>query len=160
MRSLWTPPERLIVSRRSWRELLTELARRGRGESEAGAFLLAADGERLVSGVVYFDDLDPGCLRGSIALGGEAFSRLAGHCHRSGRRVIGDVHTHPFSSVAQSETDRAYPMVATAGHVALIVPFLAQRPIRRTQLGFHRYDGDAGWDSFFDRAARRRLKLR
>ncbi len=150
----------LRIRRRDWQHLIGELGRRGQGGREAGAFLLgerAGDG-RTVTGIVYFDDLDPHCLTGGIAMNGLAFSRLWDLCDQQNRRVLGDVHTHPGFGVRQSGTDAANPMVARAGHVALIVPHLAQRPIQSRRVGVHRYDGRR-FDTWTDAAARRRLRL-
>lgn len=159
MRLPWIPTERINVPRPIWTSLLAELAHRGGGERESGAFLLTAIDRRTVQEVVYFDDLDPDCLVGSIELAGHAFSTLWDHCRATGQRVIADVHTHPGSSVVFSRVDRANPMVALPGHVAIVVPRYAQGRLTRRQLGVHRYDGEAGWNSHFDRAARRRVRL-
>jgi hypothetical protein len=72
--------------------------------------------------------------------------------------VIGDIHTHPGPGVHQSAIDAANPMIAQAGHVALIVPDFAARPISPREVGVHRYDG-AGWQTWTGRAAARRLRV-
>lgn len=126
-----------------------ELARRGRGEREAGAFLLARleRRPRRVAEVVYYDDLDPNCLVGSIDLDGAAFARLWALCEERGLRVIADVHTHPGPGVAQSPTDAGHPIVAKRGHLAIIAPDLAQgRPAPR-ECGVHLYEGGHRWRS-------------
>lgn len=146
---------------KDWADLLDELARRGAGVREAGAFLLAArhGDPRVVKTAMFFDDLDPDCLRGGIALDGRAFSRLYDLCRRDRLAIIGDVHTHPGPGVEQSSIDAANPMVARAGHVALIVPHLAQhRPTPQT-VGVHQYDG-VGWTSWFGHEAARRVFVR
>jgi hypothetical protein len=56
------------------------------------------------------------------------------------------VHTHPGSS-AQSSSDRAYPIIARKGHIALIVPDFAAWPVRRRELGIYRYLGGGNWDT-------------
>jgi proteasome lid subunit RPN8/RPN11 len=152
------------MSRWSWSRLTRELARRGRGERESGAFLLARveDGGEYprVREWICFDDLDPAALNGAISIRGSAFNELWGICAERGLRVVGDVHTHPSSHVAQSHIDASNPMVAKRGHVALILPrFGAGRP-RPANVGLHLYEGSRKWRSYFDADARRRLRLR
>jgi hypothetical protein len=36
-------------------------------------------------------------------------------------------------------------MIATAGHIALIVPDFAQRVVRPTELGIYEYEGEYRW---------------
>lgn len=150
----------ISISRWRWRRLLTELARRGRGERESGAFLLArtARSPRRVAAVVFFDDLDPTALNGAISIRGEAFGRLWEICEERGMRVIADVHTHPGAGVQQSPTDAANPMVARGGHVAIIVPGFAKSPPQPHQTGFHVYQGDGTWRSEFGRQAATQLQ--
>ena len=151
----------LRMRRPDWEAMIGELARRGAGRRESGAFLLCdhAGEPRTVTRVVYLDDLDPNCLTGGIELDGLAYSRLWDICDAEGRRVIGDIHTHPGASVHQSGIDAANPMIALVGHVALIVPRFAQRPVDAREVGVHRYDGD-GWKTWTGKAAARRLLIR
>ena len=142
---------RLTISRRVWRRLVRELAARGRGERESGAFLLARTGRapRRVAATVYFDDLDPAALNGAISIRGAAFARLWDICAERGMRVVGDVHTHPGSGVAQSDIDAANPMVARRGHVAIILPYFARGAPVPADAGVHVYQGDRSWTSAF-----------
>jgi len=144
-------PESLRVSRWRWRTLVRELARRGHGERESGAFLLerVGDASRRVSGCVYFDDIDPDALNGAISIRGEKFVRLWEICKERGMRVIADVHTHPGSGVQQSPIDAANPMIAKRGHVAIILPHFAQRDAIPANAGVHVYAGDRSWRSAF-----------
>lgn len=151
----------LTMNRRLWRDLIRELGRRGEGQRESGAFLLARpDEERKVTRIEYYDDLDPNCLRGHIHLQGRAYDRLWAICSAEGLRVVADIHTHPGASVRQSAIDRSNPMIASPGHVALIVPRLAVRRVRTRRIGVHQYRGDAGWMSWFGREAAARVSLR
>jgi proteasome lid subunit RPN8/RPN11 len=154
------PPDRLIIRRRVWRTLWRELQRRSAGRRESGAFLLGVADGREVLDIVYFDDVDPSCLVGSIAIDGEGFTRLWEHCQRVGLRVLADVHTHPSAAVSLSSVDRANPMVAMVGHIGIIVPHYAAGRRRRRSIGVHRYDGERGWTSFLGWDAHRRIKLR
>lgn len=140
-----------------WRELIAELARRGRGAVEAGAFLLTprhGDG-RTITKVVYFDDLDPEALDGHIHLRGSAYPKLSDICENEGLRVVADIHTHPSAWVGQSGTDKDNPMVSRRGHLALIVPHLALRRPRRRDIGVHEYCADEGWSESLGPAAER-----
>ncbi|MGI8428076.1 MAG: hypothetical protein ACR2OB_01940 [Solirubrobacteraceae bacterium] len=150
----------ISISRWRWRRLVTELARRGRGDRESGAFLLARTerSPRRVTAVVFFDDLDSAALNGAISIRGEAFARLWEICQERGMRVIADVHTHPGAGVQQSPTDAANPMVARSGHVAIIVPRFAKGSPQPHQIGFHVYQGDRTWTSEYGREAATHLQ--
>ena len=132
------------------------------GNRESGAFLLAPREEaaRRVMRVVYFDDLDSECLVGGIHIRGAAFSRLWDICAEEELRVIADVHTHPSSWVGQSCTDRANPMIAMEGHLALIVPDYGSRLVHAREVGVHEYRGHRGWTSWFGSSAERMLRIR
>lgn len=141
--------------------MFEELGRRASGRRESGAFLLSprrGDG-RTVSRLAYYDDLDPGSLRGGIRVAATAFARLWDLCDVQATRVVGDVHTHPGSHVRQSSLDRANPMVARRGHVALIVPDLAARVVRAREVGVHVYDGVADWEASYGVDAGRRIYI-
>jgi hypothetical protein len=148
---------RLRFRREVWETLISELGRRGSGTVESGAFLLAARGTdgRTITRIVYFDDLDPDCLKGHIHIDGSAFPRLWDICDEEELRVVGDVHTHGGAWVEQSPVDRDNPMVARGGHLGLIVPHLAQRRVGPAEIGVHEYLGDAGWRSHTGRSAAR-----
>jgi proteasome lid subunit RPN8/RPN11 len=150
----------LRIPSATWGAVVTELGRRGGGWSESGAFLLADRGGdlRRVTRVVYLDDLDPQCLQGGIHFDGRAYSKLWDTCSAEKRVVVGDVHTHPGRCVEQSDLDAANPMVARDGHIALILPGLAIRPISAHEVGVYRYDGN-GWQSWAGKAASRRLLI-
>jgi proteasome lid subunit RPN8/RPN11 len=158
---------RAFVARRSrvrmtncqWQELQGELGRRTGGKREAGAFLLSAAETKpsTIRRIVYFDDLDPNCLTGGISMGSSAFGKLWSLCRGEGLRAIADVHTHPGVVVNQSDLDRANPMVAVAGHIAIIVPNLSIEPFGPGDCGVHVYLGSHEWDSHYGHAARRLL---
>jgi hypothetical protein len=153
----------LRVRRPTWDVLVAELGRRGgEGQREAGAFFLAhLDGDRrTVTKVVYFDDLDPHCLMGTIHLDGRAFSGLWDLCEVERLVVIGDVHTHGGTNVHQSHTDADNPMVARDGHVAVILPHLATRSVAPCNVGVHQYKGADGWSTWTGHDAASRLFVR
>lgn len=147
IRALAAPRHRLICPQRLWRWTLSELDRRGRRRHEAGAFLLGReiDGCGEISEVVFYDDLDPEAYRtGVCILHGDSFAKLWACCRERRLKVIADVHTH--GGVAQqSEADRTNPMVARAGHIAIIVPKFAIAPTWYRSLGIYEYRGDHTW---------------
>ena len=140
---------------------MRELRSRGDGNRESGAFLLGVRGGdgRTVKRVVYYDDLDAHSLTGGISMSGFAFSRLWDICDVEGLRVLGDVHTHPGPWVEQSGIDSSNPMIAKAGHVAVILPNFASGPAVPVRAGVHVYDGHR-WASFFEGQAAERLFVR
>lgn len=154
-------PAQLAMTRRTWRRLIRELALRGHGTREAGAFLLAraGDAQRHVAAVAYYDDLDPKSLTGGITFSREGFARLDEVCRERYLAVVCDVHTHPTSWVAQSETDRTNPMVRMAGHVAVIVPNYALGRIQPHDTGVHIYEGSHRWTSRYGTDASALLAL-
>jgi hypothetical protein len=146
----------LTIDSRLFTALLDELARRGDGRRESGAFLLAtrepiadsATDPTTVTALAYYDDLDPACLTGGITFGAEGYSALNALCRANALRVVGDIHTHPHSWVGQSDIDSSHPMVALAGHIALIAPNYALGPIAAADLGAHVFHPD-GWAPHF-----------
>lgn len=149
----------LRFSRKDWTSLIQELGRRGGGKRESGAFLLGhqLNDRRMVTRVVYLDDLDARCLQGNIHIDGKAYSKLWDLCEGQNLRVIGDVHTHIGEWVGQSRVDASNPMIAQDGHVALIVPRFAMKTVRPSEVGVHVYLGERGWTSWTGAGAARRL---
>jgi hypothetical protein len=115
---------------------------------ESGAFLLGhRDGAGRCRVVYYllYDDLDPHALNtGIVRLDGRHFGKLWDLCKARCVTVVADVHTHPGSS-GQSTSDQAHPIIARAGHLALILPRLAAPPVRRLEVGIYRYLGGSQW---------------
>ena len=147
IRAFVAPDHLLSCASWRWRRILTELDRRGRRRHEAGAFLLGSerDGRRRVTAAVYYDELDPCAYDSGVCiLNGDAFGKLWGICREQGLTVIGDVHTHPGAAF-QSTSDRMNPMVARAGHIAVIVPDFAKSPVDAVRVGIYEYQGDHQW---------------
>jgi hypothetical protein len=149
-----TSPPRIRMSHRRFDGLLRELATRGEGRRESGAFLLGRVTGRPsavneVIEVAFYDDLDPNSLTGGITFNAVGYSALGTICRERKLRVIADIHTHPSTWVEQSDTDASNPMTALPGHVAFIAPNFARGPIRPEHLGAHRFDG-TGWTSHFN----------
>lgn len=157
---LLAPQHELSCSWFLWRRLAARLRERGRGESrESGAFLLGhtdANGAARISDFVLYDDLDPHSLdTGIVRFDGKYFGRLWAMCRERGLTVVADVHVHPGDS-GQSNTDRDYPMVSQAGHIALIIPRFARKPIPHDDIGIYRYLGAGEWQTV-PRGQRRRF---
>lgn len=156
-----TTLRRLKIDTALFAEMIGELARRGGGTREAGAFLLTRAGSgsgpasqdggwQAITAIAYYDDLDPSCLTGTITFTADGYTALAALCRRDGLQIAADIHTHPGPSVRQSRTDATHPMAALPGHVALIVPWFAQGVVKAGDLGAHHYQGDGQWTSRYD----------
>lgn len=157
IRAFAAPEHRLSCPRALWRAGLAELARRGGGEHESGAFLVGVRrGARCeVRRFVYYDDLDPRCLdTGIVVFDGAGYGPLWRLCRETGLEVVADVHTHPHAA-RQSRADREHPMVATPGHFALIVPEFARREPALPTLGIYEYRGAHRWTDHSGAAAHR-----
>ena len=144
-----------------WKDLIGELHQRTLRRHESGAFLLGRTNGagRHVERVVYYDDLDPHAYRtGVVILHGASFGRLWDICRASGLSVVADIHVHP-EGAGQSLADRYNPMIARAGHLALIVPRFARPPVLPESLGFYEYLGGHRWRSFRGRSIARGLHI-
>ncbi|WP_086851467.1 hypothetical protein [Amycolatopsis kentuckyensis] len=143
-----------MIDARLFADLLAQLAHRGGGVRESGAFLLAP-GDRaderwvVVTAFALYDDLDPRSLTGGITFHAEGYSALAEKCRRNRVRVVSDIHTHPRAWVGQSRTDAAHPMSALPGHIALIAPNYASGDIAVHDLGAHVHLGGGRWRSSY-----------
>jgi proteasome lid subunit RPN8/RPN11 len=131
-----------------WQRLLVALRERGQqGRRESGAFLLGrrSEDQARICDFALYDDLDPHSLdRGIVHFDGRYYGALWQQCQRTGLTVVADVHTHPFDA-EQSASDRAHPMIATAGHLALILPRFAMGVAPREEIGMYRYLGARRW---------------
>ncbi len=147
IREFVAPDHRLSCSTGLWNQGLRELRRRTEGEHESGAFLLGShEGNcRRITRFVYYDDLDPYSLdTGIVVFDGAGYGPLWWLCRETELSVVADVHVHG-GSPRQSTADCENPMIATPGHVALIVPRLAERAFRPSELGIYEYEGQHRW---------------
>jgi hypothetical protein len=147
IRAWWVPEHRLACSPRLWAQMTEQLRSRGQGRHEAGAFMLGIerDNRREALDIVYYDDLDPNAYASGVCvLHGPSFARLWEICRERRLSVVADVHTHPRDAF-QSLADRTNPMVATAGHIAIILPDFAVGPDLRQRLGIFEYLGRHEW---------------
>lgn len=149
IRRLLAPQHELSAPWFLWRRLLVKLRERGQGSSrESGAFLLGHRvGDRVrITDFILYDDLDPQCLdTGIVRFDGRHFGALWDYCRKRGVSVVADVHVHP-GGAGQSDSDRHHPMISRAGHLALIIPDFAARPVRTEEVGIYRYLGGKRWD--------------
>jgi hypothetical protein len=147
IRALVAPEHRLICPARIWHQILSELERRGEHCHESGVFLLGVerDGRREVQDAIYYDELDPDAYSSGVCvLHGSAFAKLWAACRNKKMTVVADAHTHPTEAF-QSSSDKANPMVAQAGHIAIIIPNFARQPVQPRQLRIYEYCGQHEW---------------
>lgn len=155
IRALAARNHRISCPRAKWQAVLCELDRRGEGIHEAGAFLLGEErrGRLEVRSAIFYDELDPRAYAtGVCVLHADAFAKLWAVCRDRRLTVVADVHTHP-GRAWQSITDRANPMVARSGHLAIIVPNFARQPVSHTELGIYEYCGAHRWTDHGGNAA-------
>ena len=147
-RRLLAPRHELSCSLVLWLRLCRRLRERGRNRTrESGAFLLGCreGGRAQILDFALYDDLDPRSLdTGIVRFDGRHFGELWELCRVKGLAVVADVHVHP-GGAGQSASDRGHPMIAVEGHVALILPKYATRPLRRREIGMYRYRGGKQW---------------
>ena len=147
IRALLAPDHRIFCHPERWSTILGELNRRGEDQHEAGAFLLGEPrGDRLVvREAIYYDELEPAAYSSGVCiLHAPAFAKLWSICRERRLSVVADVHTHPGAAF-QSWSDRDNPMVARQGHIAIIVPNFANKPVNMQRLGIFEYVADHVW---------------
>jgi proteasome lid subunit RPN8/RPN11 len=147
IRGFVAPEHGLSCSTKLWQAGLTELRRRTEGWHESGAFLLGhrKENHRSIVRFVYYDDLDPHSLdSGIVIFDGAGYGPLWKLCTETGLTVVADIHVHP-GAARQSNSDRQNPMIATRGHVAIIVPDFAERIFSPNELGIYEYEGEHCW---------------
>ena len=152
---------RLTIPAVFWDGLLRELHRRTEERHESGAFLLGHLGEegRRATDPIFYDNLDPNAYRtGIVVMHASSFGALWVRCRSSGLSVVADIHVHPKAAF-QSRADRKNPMIATAGHLALIVPHFARPPVVLEKLGFYEYRGSHRWRSLGGPKIARSLRI-
>jgi len=146
-RSLFGPAAEISCDAEVWDAGVAELRRRTLdGSRESGAFLLGHQGDqRLIEEFVYYDDIDPDALKtGIVIIDGRKLGALWDHCRATGRKVVADVHVHPCG-YEQSPSDRANPVIAEIGHIAMIIPHFARRQARPGGIGVYEYLGARKW---------------
>ena len=144
---MWPFDPSLRFAKGQWCELCETLHLKTQGAHESGAFLLGTrrGRRRLVSRIIYYDELDPRAYASGVCiLHAPAFAALWRRCEELRLEVVADIHVHP-SGAWQSTSDRENPMIAQKGHLALILPDFARLPVRPSAIGFHEYLGRHQW---------------
>lgn len=143
------PDQTLWINPQLWTEITLELHRRTEGSHESGVFLLGkrnGDSREAIA-AIYYDELDPHAYDSGICiLEAGSFGILWDRCAALGLSVVADAHVHLFGA-GQSRADRDNPMIARPGHLALILPRMARRPVRLWSVGIYQYLGDHRWRS-------------
>jgi len=145
-RSVFGPRPEIFCDGATWNAGVLELRRRAGGRRESGAFLLGSKNKaRRIEEFVFYDDIDPNALAsGIVNIDGRRLGSLWTHCRKTGRRVVADVHVHP-GGFQQSSSDQANPIMAEAGHIAIILPHYATRAADPGTVGVHEYLGSRRW---------------
>lgn len=150
LRTLWRAvtgrPPKLVCDSRVWHDGVDALLARAAGKRESGAFLLGnATTPRVIRRFLFYEDIDPTCFaNGIVEFDGSYFGAVWEECRNDGLSVVADVHVHP-GRYGQSQTDRHNPMIAEAGHLALIIPDFAARNRLPGQIGIYEYRGGRQW---------------
>lgn len=93
-----------------------------------------------------YDDIDPRALEaGYVRIDGRRMGKLWDMCRAQKVSVVADIHTHPGTH-EQSDIDRQNPMVSMKGHIGIILPAYAMRPVARRHMGIYVYRGSHEWD--------------
>jgi proteasome lid subunit RPN8/RPN11 len=156
-----TPAPLLEASAQLWSELLAHLRRQGGGVRESGAFLLGHKDAptRVMTRFLPYEQLQADALHDDyVSLNAASFSKLWDLCRAERLSVVGDIHTHRYGP-GQSQSDRTNPMVALAGHIALIVPRFAQGEVRVSDMNMYIYEGSHRWTSYSGSDVDDRLRL-
>lgn len=145
-RTVFGPRPEIFCDTKVWNTGVSELRRRAGGRRESGAFLLGTrSSSRRIEEFVFYDDIDPNALRtGIVNIDGRLLGALWAHCRQTGREVIADVHVHP-GGYQQSPSDKANPIIAEVGHIAMILPDYAAKATYPGAIGIHEYLGSRRW---------------
>jgi hypothetical protein len=145
-RIVFGPAPEIVCAKRVWEAGILELQRRAGGRRESGAFLLGSKAPmRKIEEFVFYDDIDPGALStGMVVIDGRNLGELWSHCRSTGREVVADVHVHR-GSYQQSASDKANPIMAEIGHIAIILPHYAHQGTGPGGIGVYEYLGSRRW---------------
>ncbi len=147
LRRLFHRHAALTCSTSVWHAGCEELKRRCGGYREGGAFLLGREdgATRQILEFLYYDDIDETCFtNGIVEFDGRKLGRVWKYCRERSLKVVADVHVHP-GGYQQSSSDQSNPIIAEAGHFALILPnFATGRPLPGA-VGIYEYLGNRRW---------------
>jgi hypothetical protein len=124
----------LELSPALWQTTLAHLRQQGAGVRESGGFLLGKvqRDRRIATHFLPYEQLQHDALQADFV---------------HDLDVAADVHTHRYGA-GQSRSDSENPMLAIAGHLALIVPHFAQGPVHLEEVGLYLYQGAHRWQRF------------
>jgi hypothetical protein len=109
---------------------------------------------RTITRFAYYDDFDPHSLdTGIVVFDGSGYGPLWQLCRETSLTVVADVHVHG-GAARQSNADRDNPMIALPGHVAIILPDLANRIVWQPEIGIYEYVGQHRWRDWSGRRAK------
>ena len=140
----------LELSLALWDATLAHLRQQGAGVRESGGFLLGKvqRDRRVATHFLPYEQLQHDALQADfVQLSAASFGRLWDYCDEHDLDVVADVHTHRYGA-GQSRSDSENPMLAIAGHLALIVPHFAQGPVHLEEVGLYLYQGAHRWQRF------------
>lgn len=156
-----TPAPLLEAPPQLWGELVAHLRQQSGGVRESGAFLLGRkdDSTRVCTRFLPYEQLQADALHDDyVSLSAASFAKLWELCRAERLSVVADIHTHRFGA-GQSRSDRTNPMVALAGHIALIVPRFAQGEVRVSDVNMYVYQGSHRWASYSGSDVDDRMRL-
>lgn len=152
----------LEISPLVWGDLISHLRTQGSGIRESGAFLLGnkSPSTRTVVQFLPYEQLQEDSLHDDyVELTAASFAKLWRICREQNLAVVADIHTHRFGA-QQSLSDSTNPMIAIAGHIALIVPRFAQGAVGSRDIGLYVYQGSHRWISFSGAGVERAVHLK
>jgi hypothetical protein len=79
-----------------------------------------------------------------VTVPGDELHRLNMWLFENGLELIAQVHTHPTDAY-HSETDNAFPIVATIGAFSLVLPDFASRPFSWNEVAVYRLNTKGEW---------------
>lgn len=152
---------KLRCSSLRWSKILDQLHRRTELSHESGAFLLGSivGQRRRITRAIYYDQVDPHAYDTGICIvKGPGFAKLWEICRSSKLEVVADVHVHP-GEASQSWSDRTNPVLPHAGHISIIVPHFARKPMPVSSLGIYQYESKYEWIDLGYNLARRNFHI-
>jgi hypothetical protein len=90
-----------------------------------------------------------------VTVSGEALHKLNLWLYEHEMELIAQIHTHPTDAY-HSDTDDAYPIVATVGAFSIVIPDFAARPFSWEEVAVYRLAPQQRWTEI-ERAEVRRI---
>ena len=140
----------LELSPALWQATLAHLRQQGAGVRESGGFLLGKvqRDRRVATHFLPYEQLQHDALQADfVHLSAASFGRLWAYCADHDLDVVAAGHP-PRYGAGHSRSDSDNPMLAIAGHLALIVPHFAQGPVHLEDVGLYLYQGAHRWQRF------------